>query len=519
MTTATSPCAGAAAPATKTAPAAHDCCTELECFEKPRFFCGQLLTDVDLEATISYVAAKNRLHNRHLFGAGVVCGLAVRCDPCDRGSVIVEAGYALDCSGNDIVVCADTTFDVQAFIDRRRKEHQVDCGKNRTAVPGDCGHLDSEYCLVLRYEEKPGKPVNALVRDNGCRSNRCEPSRTLERFRLELIDKKTADKLNVRPSAWSQIRDCLEKERAKLTAYRQEAARATAQQQELVYARLREDLVDFAKRSPVSHCDLIEKICDVERRRATASSVPPVVTNSNAPPLGATNREGASAPANATSPTGSVTSATPAAISELTVLYSRLIADCFCNALLVPCTPCCDDSDYVLLACLQIDAKKNVVSICNTVRTQVITGPAVRYWAQPVFDGIGALVENYCCPEPRRAMPQQDDNQTFEQVTSAARVAGAYASSFVRRATAPMSSPNSVRSLTLVNRHVGDVRKELEELKINVAVATARTREEAFDFSHLRDFPLEIPPDSRVELTTTPDGTVTAIRVLGSVHP
>ncbi|MEA2338343.1 MAG: hypothetical protein QOE82_2350, partial [Thermoanaerobaculia bacterium] len=42
MTTATSPCAGASATTatTKTAAAAHDCCTELECFEKPRFFCG-----------------------------------------------------------------------------------------------------------------------------------------------------------------------------------------------------------------------------------------------------------------------------------------------------------------------------------------------------------------------------------------------------------------------------------------------------------------------------------------------
>src|SRR3954468_13170530 len=99
MTTATSPCAGTTTASTAKPAAAHACCNELECFEKPRFFCGQLLTDVDLEATVSYVAAKNKLHNRYLFGTGVACGLAVRCDPCNSGSVIVESGYALDCSG------------------------------------------------------------------------------------------------------------------------------------------------------------------------------------------------------------------------------------------------------------------------------------------------------------------------------------------------------------------------------------------------------------------------------------
>ncbi|MEA2337518.1 MAG: hypothetical protein QOE82_1525, partial [Thermoanaerobaculia bacterium] len=407
------------------------------------------------------------------------------------------------------------------FLDRRRREQQIDCGKNRTAVPTDCGQLDTEYCLVLKYEEKPGKPVNALVRDNGCRANRCEPSRTLERYRIELIDKKTAETLNVVPSVWTRIRDCLEKERTKLTAYRGEAARATTpQQQDLVYARMREDLIDFAKRSDASHCDLIEKICDIERKRATAVVV---TTNST----GGTTGTGGTVPVGTIgtdTPTtgrfGTFGTATSTAISEITVLYARLLADCFCNALLVPCTPCCDDSDYVLLACLQIDTKKNVVSICNTVRTQVITGPAVRYWAQPLFDGIGKFIESYCCPEPRDATGKQgDDGPMFEQAEAAMRVAGAYASSFVRRATAPASSSRAVRSLTLVNRHAGDVRKELEDLQMTVSVGTAGTLEAAFDFSNLSDFPLEIPPNSRVSLLTTPDGIVTAVHVLGGVNP
>ena len=49
---------------------------------RPNFFAGQLLTEEDLQSLNNYVVAKNRLHNRHLFGPGVVCGLDVNCEPC-----------------------------------------------------------------------------------------------------------------------------------------------------------------------------------------------------------------------------------------------------------------------------------------------------------------------------------------------------------------------------------------------------------------------------------------------------
>src|SRR5438105_15425309 len=88
----------AAARTTRTsmaAPAAP-CCTGLECIEKPRFFFGRLLTDLDLDAAMNYIARKNRLHNRYLFGAGVDCGVAVQCDRCVRGSVNSKPVYARD---------------------------------------------------------------------------------------------------------------------------------------------------------------------------------------------------------------------------------------------------------------------------------------------------------------------------------------------------------------------------------------------------------------------------------------
>ena len=564
MTTAIAPCAGTGTTTTKPA-AAHACCTELECFEKPRFFCGQLLTDVDLEAATSYVVAKNRLHNRYLFGAGVVCGLAVRCDPCNSGSVVVESGYALDCSGNDVIVCADTPFDVKGHLDRRRKEKQADCSKGKTYIPDDCEGMQREYCLVLSYEEKPGKPVNALVRDNGCRSNRCEPSRTLERFRFDLVDKKTAEKLNVRPSAFSRMNECIREESAKLAAYRGEVSRiSNPQQQQLVYSRLRSDLIAFAKRSGLTHCDLIEKICAIDVRQSTLQSIPtapgttpnptgtptdttthpattPIDTTTHPaePATGTTTTAPSTTPATTAPPVDafapivsprregvippaifSTGSPGPSAVDELIVLYNRLIADCACNALLVPCAPCCDDSDYVLLACLTLDDKGRVVSICNTVRTQVVTGPAMRYWMQPVFDGVGRFFESMCCPDPLEVpRPQSDPGLMFNELDSAARTASSFAASFVRR-SATDASGTIARSLSLVQRPLSEVREQLDRAGVqNVTVTRAATLEDAFRVENLKDFSWEIPAGSRVELVVAPDDTVAAIRVLKGTNP
>ena len=91
---------------TKTDPCCDPCpdCGGLECYCRPRFFAGQLLTEKELNGLQDYVIAKNKLHNRYLVGAGIVCGLEAQCDPCgDR--VRVTTGYAISPCGEDIVVC------------------------------------------------------------------------------------------------------------------------------------------------------------------------------------------------------------------------------------------------------------------------------------------------------------------------------------------------------------------------------------------------------------------------------
>lgn len=171
------------------APKACPTCGGIGCLERPRFFCGQLLTDKDLDLAQRYLIEKNKLHNRHLVGMGAVCGLAVTCHPNCKGVVRVEPGYAIDCCGNDIVVCEPRDFNVPQFIkDCLQKKDPLCEGLLRTATI-DCKGVPCEFYLTLSYDEELARPVTALIRDNGCTVNRCEPSRTREMYRLGLIDK------------------------------------------------------------------------------------------------------------------------------------------------------------------------------------------------------------------------------------------------------------------------------------------------------------------------------------------
>ncbi|HEX6863312.1 MAG TPA: hypothetical protein VF414_10880, partial [Thermoanaerobaculia bacterium] len=94
-------------------PCPDDGC-RLECLTRPRFFCGQLLTDRDLEALTGWTRDRLALA-RFRHGWGVVCGLDVRCDPDPRrpAGVIVSPGYAVSCCGQDVVLCEEAKLDLR----------------------------------------------------------------------------------------------------------------------------------------------------------------------------------------------------------------------------------------------------------------------------------------------------------------------------------------------------------------------------------------------------------------------
>jgi hypothetical protein len=144
-------------------------CGGLECLCRPRFFAGQLLSEEDLNRLDHYIVAKNRLHNRYLFGTGVACGLEVicgKCDPAGGGTVVVKSGYALSPCGNDIVVCHDEPVNVCDLINRCRAPLD-DCLRPGAMVPDDDQGGDDDWILAICYQEKPSRGITAL-RGSSC---------------------------------------------------------------------------------------------------------------------------------------------------------------------------------------------------------------------------------------------------------------------------------------------------------------------------------------------------------------
>lgn len=156
-----------------------------------------LLSEDDLAAIDEYAVAKRRLTNRHLFGPGVVCGLDVACAPCDRRSVVVAPGYALDCCGNDIVSGCAQTVDVIDLLRELRQRTGTDC-----AEPCEDGPRQ-DYWLVARYTEWATDPLAPYQQDD-CAVGNCEFSRTREGFVLEL----SCERPGTPPTLLDRLRAC-----------------------------------------------------------------------------------------------------------------------------------------------------------------------------------------------------------------------------------------------------------------------------------------------------------------------
>ena len=72
-------------------------------FVRNNFFDGRFLSAEDLAREQDYFREKQKLHNRALHGFGIVYGLDVSQRP---GKLVITAGLAIDCQGNEIVVAA-----------------------------------------------------------------------------------------------------------------------------------------------------------------------------------------------------------------------------------------------------------------------------------------------------------------------------------------------------------------------------------------------------------------------------
>ena len=102
--------------------------------KRPNYFAGKLLTPEDFKLEQEYFREKPKRHNRSLHGFGIVSGFKVSIS---SGQIVVEAGLALDCEGNEIVVDAKQSIatptlgdSLTAYLNVRYCEVETDVTPN-----------------------------------------------------------------------------------------------------------------------------------------------------------------------------------------------------------------------------------------------------------------------------------------------------------------------------------------------------------------------------------------------------
>lgn len=367
-------------------------------FVRPRFFAGQLLTEDDLTALADYTIGKDRLHNRYLFGAGVVCGLWASCDPCGGGTVTVAPGYALDCCGRDLVLGCATTLDVNAMIrDLLAAQLGKDCGDPCSgpaafSSAGQGAPVNRHYRLFARYGEQSTDPVAPYATGDQCGPVTCESTRIREGISFVLkcpAEAPPPDDFLTRLRACQPGEDVARRE-ARLKEY-SEAVRAASSGEENAEHResLRVDLETIesdaaaVKEWLLDRLDSDPELSDCQlRSQVRAVSVTTKAEEEEAVKVRVLAR----------------------AATELTSMFTRIVQDCVCRAVNPPCAPCADTD--VPLACLEV-ADCTVVSICNAERDYVLSGPALRYWHPDVLPPEAA--ECSCgCGERRRDLSRPE---------------------------------------------------------------------------------------------------------------
>jgi DNA-binding beta-propeller fold protein YncE len=141
------------------------------------YFTGKLMVERDFTDEQRYFRERLRLHNQRLHGSGVVCGLGVKQHPnpaCQDRFVLLEPGSAIDCCGDDILVIAEDTVDLQSF----------------PAVKALYDHPDGKdhvLQLAICYRECPTEEIPVLYDDCACDDSQCAPNRILESYSLDVI--------------------------------------------------------------------------------------------------------------------------------------------------------------------------------------------------------------------------------------------------------------------------------------------------------------------------------------------
>ncbi len=153
--------------------------------KRTNYFHGMLMTERDFSEEQNYHIEKRKLLNRMLHGWGVVCGLKVKATDPASANLKVEPGMALDCHGNEILVCEEQLVDLT----------RTPCSTSRDLKSrdpcfsfGDEENREKILYVVIRYKERGTKPEVAYVPGEDCEVKKCNFSRIQEGFCIEVWD-------------------------------------------------------------------------------------------------------------------------------------------------------------------------------------------------------------------------------------------------------------------------------------------------------------------------------------------
>ncbi len=482
------------------APAACPECGGLECLCRPRFFPGQLLTDEDLNRLDRYIVEKNKLHNRYLFGWGVVCGLEVVCHPCED-KVIVRPGYALSPCGEDIIVCEDAAVPVCELINACKEEERRkwECEPYPYSRGDDCKDQCQEWVLSIRYDEKPSRGVvplrqpqtacsrcggtaascgcNRYEKGNGTARNessskrtpqQCEPTAICEGFKFEISCLKPARSegpINFREgfavdssSAATKLaggylgsilqdplRACLLELQASFPP--RPAGNPPAPEQLFAWCcGVKDALSLFFQNHPTYDCQLDEKLVGI-----TCPPIPQDVRPEEYQKL------------------------VEATISKLVVLAQEYLNYCKCSALLPPCPDPVEDPRVPLAVITICGDGCKLMQVCNLgARRYVLTLPLLEHYLSKV--GLGQLfqkeIQALCCP-PEQARPVEPSIGGFvvrpRSYTVYASTPEARAANFSRILADAIARPErTVSTFSILASAVGAVDEEGRPLATNL---------------------------------------------------
>lgn len=179
---------------------------EFNKYMRVRYFHGMLLDDKDFTTEQQYHIGKRKLLNRMLHGWGVVCGLDIEWEKGKKWLKIMP-GMAMDCHGNEILVCDPVTIDLTktaCFETTAAPEGQMtaeDCKQQEQT-----GQLKVCY-IGICYDEKSAAPVPVYIPGEECEKRECDHSRWKEGFCIDIL-KSCPEQYPSAPGIITQLLGC-----------------------------------------------------------------------------------------------------------------------------------------------------------------------------------------------------------------------------------------------------------------------------------------------------------------------